>query len=428
MSSNQPPEPRHYPLSRKGDRHHGPHAGVAGDEAWPTVKRKISAILAADIAGYSKLVAEDEEETLRRLAMYRAVFDDFVARWGGRIFNTAGDAALAEFPSSVDAVRCAVDVQESIRARNLAYPQSRQMLYRIGITVADVVEREGDLLGDGVNIASRLGGLAVAGGICVSRAVYEQVASKLSVKFDDLGEQPVKNMPNPIHAYGIAPHPTAVAHPAGPQARVGRRRNVLLAGLALLSIAALGSAAVALYLRGPGQDSYATGLASVARPPAGLNGRDAGLYGRDPRPTFDDAKTRAFAAGQNIPLPPSLRVVAAGASVPGPLAGYLGAWGGDQGWNGKGRRIILVIESVDESGTAVGLLAQGPPPDAINPDQRPARYRSIAGSITDAGLAFTLAGAKYTFRGTSDGLMWGRLQPPAERDNVDFTIMLERID
>src|SRR6202043_1017637 len=162
------------------------------------MKRKIAAIFAADIAGYSRLVAEDEEETLRRLAMYRAVFDDFIARWGGRIFNTAGDAVLAEFPSSVDGVRCAIDIQESIRTRNLAYPHSGRMLYRIGITVADVVEREGDLLGDGVNVAARLGGLATPGGTCVSRAVYEQVANKLSVKFDDLGQQQVKNIPNAI--------------------------------------------------------------------------------------------------------------------------------------------------------------------------------------------------------------------------------------
>src|SRR5262249_53143303 len=98
------------------------------------MKRKISALLAADIAGYSKLVAEDEEETLRRLKTYRAVFDDFIARYDGRIFNTAGDAVLAEFPSSVEAVRCALDIQESIRTRNLAYPASRQMTFRIGIS------------------------------------------------------------------------------------------------------------------------------------------------------------------------------------------------------------------------------------------------------------------------------------------------------
>jgi len=168
------------------------------------MKRKIAAIFAADIAGYSRLVAEDEEETLRRLASYRAVTDDFIAKAGGRIFNTAGDAVLAEFPSAVEAVRCAIDIQESLRTRNMAYPPSRQMAFRIGITIGDVVERDGDLLGDGVNIAARLEGLAEVGGICVSRAVHEQVASKLSVQFADIGEQEVKNIPTPVHAYMVA--------------------------------------------------------------------------------------------------------------------------------------------------------------------------------------------------------------------------------
>ncbi len=168
------------------------------------MKRKIAAIFAADIAGYSRLVAEDEEETLRRLASYRAVTDDFIAKAGGRIFNTAGDAVLAEFPSAVEAVRCAIDIQESLRTRNMAYPPSRQMAFRIGITIGDVVERDGDLLGDGVNIAARLEGLAEIGGICVSRAVHEQVANKLSVHFADIGEQEVKNIPTPVHAYMVA--------------------------------------------------------------------------------------------------------------------------------------------------------------------------------------------------------------------------------
>ena len=379
------------------------------------MKRKISAILAADIAGYSRLVAEDEEETLRRLAIYRTVFDDFIARWGGRIFNTAGDAVLAEFPSSVDGVRCAVDIQESIRARNLAYPQSHQMLYRIGMTVADVVEREGDLLGDGVNVASRLGGIAVPGGICVSRTVYEQISNKLSVKFDDLGQQQVKNIPNAIHAYGIAPHPAAIAHSqASRQVSAARRRNVLLAGLAILGVVAVGSAAIRLYLHGSGQNSSAAVSGLVTN-------REAGV-------PFDDTKIRALAASQSIPLPPTLKVKSPASAVPARWAGYVGAWGGDEGWNGKGRRMILVIESVDESGTALGIFAQGPPPDVSNPDRRAARYRPIAGSITDAGLVFTLAGAKYTFRDTSDGLMWGRWQTPGERDNVDLTIALERIN
>src|ERR1700722_9553567 len=171
------------------------------------MNRKIAAIFAADVAGYSKLVAEDEEETLRRLASYRSVMDDFIARAGGRIFNTAGDAVLAEFPSAVEAVRCAIDIQESLRTRNMAYPASRQMNFRIGITIGDVVERDGDLLGDGVNIAARLEGIAPVGGICISRTVYEQVANKLSVQFADIGEQQVKNIPTPVHAYKLEMRP-----------------------------------------------------------------------------------------------------------------------------------------------------------------------------------------------------------------------------
>ena len=122
------------------------------------MRRKIAAILVAHIADYGRLVADDEEETLRRMASCRTTIDDFIAIAGGRIFNTAGDALLAEFPSAVEAVRCAIDIQESLRTRNLAYPGSRQLNYRIGIGIGDVVEREGDLLGDGVNIAARLEG------------------------------------------------------------------------------------------------------------------------------------------------------------------------------------------------------------------------------------------------------------------------------
>jgi class 3 adenylate cyclase len=386
-----------------------------------TVKRKIAAILAADIAGYSRLVAQDEEETLRRLATSRTLFDERVAQWGGRIFNTAGDAALAEFPSAVDAVRCALEIQagmiqqgknqEGLGAPNLSVPPDRRMLYRIGITVADVVERDGDLLGDGVNIAARLAGIAIPGGICVSHTVHEQVANKLPVGFEDLGQQQMKNIPNPIHAYRIAAHPAAIGSPPVGGAR---RRNLRLAGLALAG--ALGVVAIALLPHDLPPGSSLAGSTPVALPPAG---RDAG-------PPFDDAKIRALAGSQSIPLPPTLRVKVPAAGVPARLAGYLGAWGGDQGWNGGGRRVILVVESIDESGTALGILAQGPPADATVPDQRPARYRSVAGTITDAGIVFTLAGATYTFKDTADGLMWGHVQMPGGK--VELTIALERID
>ncbi len=211
------------------------------------MKRKIAAILAADIVGYSKLVAEDEEETLRRLASYRSVFDDFIKQHDGRIFNTAGDAVLAEFPSAVDAVRFAIDVQESLRTRNLAYPASRHMDFRMGVTIGDVVERESDLLGDGVNIAARLESLAEPGGICVSRAVYEQVANKLSVQFADIGQQQVKNMPTPVHAFTLSLHGKAAiaphSQPRSTLVRVGRHVDRAWP-LALATVIGLGGAYV----------------------------------------------------------------------------------------------------------------------------------------------------------------------------------------
>ena len=209
--------------------------------ATPAVKRKIAAILAADVAGYSRLVAEDEEETLRRLASYRSVIDDLIACAGGRIFNTAGDAVLAEFQSAVDAVRCAVDIQESLRARNAAYPASRQMVLRIGITIGDIVERDGDLLGDGVNIAARLQGLAPAGGICVSRAVHEAVANKVSIRFSDRGPQQLKNIPQPVHAYMLVPDDRAAQHRGIPWLTPGKSGHWPWVALAALLLAASGA-------------------------------------------------------------------------------------------------------------------------------------------------------------------------------------------
>lgn len=205
------------------------------------MKRKIAAILAADVAGYSRLVAEDEEETLRRLADYRSVFDDFISRVNGRIFNTAGDAVLAEFPSAVEAVRCAIDIQESMRTRNLAYPQHRRMDFRIGLTIGDVVERDGDLLGDGVNIAARLEGLAQPGGICISQSVHDAVANKIGIEFKDIGEQSVKNIPRPVHAFLIGPQPMpAERRPVlnVPPKQPSSSSVPLLAGIALAALLA----------------------------------------------------------------------------------------------------------------------------------------------------------------------------------------------
>ena len=169
------------------------------------MKRKIAAILAADVAGYSRLVAENEEATLTQLAAAREVFDGLVAQVGGRIFNTAGDSVMVEFDSAVEALRAAVEIQEALKAGNLGIEPRRRLEFRMGLTIGDVVERDGDLLGDGVNIAARLEGLAPAGGICVARSVQEAVSNKLAVSFRELGPRHVKNIPQPVFAYLVEP-------------------------------------------------------------------------------------------------------------------------------------------------------------------------------------------------------------------------------
>ncbi|MFT3731033.1 MAG: adenylate/guanylate cyclase domain-containing protein [Hyphomicrobium sp.] len=260
------------------------------------MKRKIAAILAADIVGYSKLVGDDEEETLGRLANYRAVFGDFITRFGGRIFNTAGDAILAEFASAVDAVRCAVDTQESLRTRNLAYPPSRQMNFRIGITIGDVVEREGDLLGEGVNIASRLEGIAPVGGICVSRSVHEAVANKISLKFADVGEQQLKNLPDRIHAYTVSLEQLGTPKAAG---LFGAYQNRVWRGAAAAAVAALGLVAfVALRHNATEGVSAAAPVAQPKPPQAVAQASPAAATIPDTRPTANTNQTESGADRQ----------------------------------------------------------------------------------------------------------------------------------
>ncbi len=221
------------------------------------LNRKIAVILAADVAGYSRLVAENEEETLRRLDSIRRVVEGLIEQAGGRIFNTAGDAVMAEFKSAVDAVRCALDIQESLRAGNAAYPPARQMWFRIGVTIGDVVVRDGDLLGDGVNIAARLESIAPEGGVCISRSVYEVVANKVTARFNDRGLQRLKNMPEPVHAYTVMG--AQVHAPAGGKA--SRRWLPWAAGLALLGAAG----GLFLGLR-PAQKPQAAAVATIQTP------------------------------------------------------------------------------------------------------------------------------------------------------------------
>jgi adenylate cyclase len=207
------------------------------------LERKLATILSADVAEYSRLMAEDEEGTLRTFRAHRQVFDSLVASHRGRIFNTAGDAVLAEFGSAVEAVRCATEIQAALRTRNDQLPASRQVRFRIGINLGDVLVQGEDLLGDGVNVAARLQGAAEPGGVCVSGTVYDQIRNKLSLSFVSLGEKTFKNIPQPVRTFSIT---EAEGHGTLPAPRTAGRgaasRGVKwLVAAALLLVGAAGA-------------------------------------------------------------------------------------------------------------------------------------------------------------------------------------------
>src|SRR5689334_23458982 len=168
------------------------------------VERRLAAILAADVGGYSRLMGVDEEGTLADLKGHRrADLDPKITEHRGRIVKTTGDGFLVEFASVVDAVRCAVDIQRQMTERNIAVPAERRVEFRIGLNVGDIIIDDKDIYGDGVNIAARLEALAAPGGICVSRVVRDQVRDKLAFSFEDMGEQQVKNIARPVRVHRI---------------------------------------------------------------------------------------------------------------------------------------------------------------------------------------------------------------------------------
>src|ERR1700741_641425 len=161
------------------------------------MERKLTAILCADVYGYSRLMGADEEGTLRTLSAYRKITDSLIERHHGRFVNSAGDSVLAEFASVVDAVTCAVSIQTELRSENAELPPERQMQFRIGVNLGDVMVEGEQIYGDGVNVAARLENLAEPGGICISGKVYDEVGKKLALSYEDRGEQAVKNIARP---------------------------------------------------------------------------------------------------------------------------------------------------------------------------------------------------------------------------------------
>jgi class 3 adenylate cyclase len=204
------------------------------------LERKLATILSADVAEFSRLMGEDEEQALRIFRGHKQVFESLVAMHRGRVFNTAGDAILAEFGSAVEAVRCATDIQAALRTRNDQLSPSRQVRFRIGINLGDVMLHGQDLLGDGVNVAARLQTAAEPGGICISGSVHDQVSNKLSISFQSLGEMNFKNIQRPVRTFSIREAEGVGALPFKPRTKRSSPARSIAAGLLLLALLAGG--------------------------------------------------------------------------------------------------------------------------------------------------------------------------------------------
>ncbi|WP_439495734.1 SUMF1/EgtB/PvdO family nonheme iron enzyme [Bosea sp. (in: a-proteobacteria)] len=223
----------------------------------PHAHRKLAAILAADIAGYSQMMGRDEEGTVRRLKhVRREIVDPTLEEHYGRLIKNTGDGFVAMFDSPLEAVRCAIVIQQSVAARNTGLPLDYWLQYRIGVNLGDVIVEQDDVFGDGVNVAARLEALATPGGVYISGGVYEQIKNKLVCGYQSLGDEKLKNITDPVRIYRVLPDPASVTH-----ATRKRPRFLVPAGIA----AAFALAAAGLYSIGPWPDGGAPGLVSVER-------------------------------------------------------------------------------------------------------------------------------------------------------------------
>jgi len=202
-------------------------------------KRKLTAIFSSDVEGYSRLMGEDEEATVRTITAYREVLTTLIQQHNGKVLDSPGDNLLADFVSVVDAVQCAVAVQKEIKLRNDGLSENRRMQFRIGINLGDVIEEEGRIYGDGVNIAARLEGLADPGGICVSKTVFDHIESKLPYGYDFIGDQTVKNIAKPVGAYRVVmdPRVTVSGKPVDIKPAAIRLTPILVGAVVVLALA-----------------------------------------------------------------------------------------------------------------------------------------------------------------------------------------------
>jgi adenylate cyclase len=216
-------------------------------------KRKLSAILSADVKGYSRLMGEDEVATVRTLKEYRELMSKLIKEFRGRVVDSPGDNVLAEFASVVDALECSIEIQKNLKSKNAALPDNRKMEFRIGVNLGDVIEDEDRVYGDGVNIAARIEGLAEPGGICISKTAFDHIESKLPLGYQFLGEQTVKNIAKPVGAYKVLMEPRVLPVEEKKKAKQVTlwQRKPVLAGAVAVVVVIIGAAVWNFYFQKP---------------------------------------------------------------------------------------------------------------------------------------------------------------------------------
>ena len=258
------------------------------------IERKLVTIISADVAGYSKLMASDEEHTLKVFRGHKKVFEQLVELHRGRIFNTAGDAILAEFSSAVEGVRCATEIQSALRTRNDKLPEGQKVQFRIGVNLGDVVVQGTDLLGDGVNLAARVQTAAEPGGVCISGSVWDQVQNKLSLNVSSLGEMSYKNIPNPVRTFSVVIEKGG--HVPSGHATVERRQSKFQgAAFLVASVVMLAVAGATLYFLAKGR-LHSSGTTVVVNYDPQSGKIDAKYPDPAPQPAQEAAEPKQAAA------------------------------------------------------------------------------------------------------------------------------------